>query len=144
MDNKPQTREDIHELIFLSTGYVKKMMSRFPDLTCSCIHKGLYPARAGAVQPGEETAPGAFYQRVQIPEGRVQRGQSLALFMGAQRQDQRQWVPTGTREVLSAPQETLFPSAGDRALAQVAREGLRVSHLGDTRTPSGRGLGSWL
>ena len=45
------------------------------------------------------------------------------------------------QEVLSAPQETLFPCEGDRALAQVAQEGFGVSHLGDTRMPSGRGPG---
>ena len=44
---------------------------------------------------------------VQILEGRVQRGWSQALLGGAQCQDKRQWVKTGTPEVVSKHQETL-------------------------------------
>ncbi|KAK4827504.1 LOW QUALITY PROTEIN: hypothetical protein QYF61_018804 [Mycteria americana] len=46
--------------------------------------------RAGTVQPGEKQAQGGSSQCVQISEGKVQRGQSQALFSGAQGQDQRQ------------------------------------------------------
>jgi len=34
--------------------------------------------RAGTVQPGKEKAQGGFYQCIQVPEGREQRGQSQA------------------------------------------------------------------
>jgi len=96
-----QVRAHIHELIFFSTGFVKKMMSHFPDLTCSCIKRGLHPGGAGTAQSGEEKAQGSFYQCVQIPGGRVQRRWSLALLTGAQWQDQRQRVQTATQKVHS-------------------------------------------
>ncbi len=63
--------------------------------------------------------------------GRVQRGQSQALFSGAQWQDQRQWAQTETQEVPSEHQETLFHSESE----EVAQRGGGVSILGDSQAP---------
>ena len=66
----------------------------------------------------------------------MQRGQSQALFCGAQRQR----AQTEIQDIPSEQEKTLFYSEGDRALAQVTRRG-GVSHPGDIQKPSGHGPG---
>lgn len=64
--------------------------------------------KAWNVPPGEEEAQGRSYQCLQIPEERVQRGLSQAVFSGAQCLDKSQWAQTRTQEVLSKHQAALL------------------------------------
>jgi len=69
----------------------------------------------------------------------VSRGQGLALFSGAQRQDKGQWALTEAQEVPSEHEEELFPSEGDGALEQAAQGGCGVVFSADIHDLPGQG-----
>lgn len=76
--------------------------------------------RAGSVQPREEKAEGRSHQWVQIPDRRVQGGQSLAPFSGAQGWNKRHWAQAGAQDVPSEHQAVLY-CADNQALVQIAQ-----------------------
>lgn len=82
---------------------------------------------------------GGSYQCLQILVGRVQGGQSQALFSGFQCQNERQLSQTWTQEIPSKHQEVLLSSADNGALAQIARRGYGVLFLDDLQKLSGHG-----
>lgn len=53
------------------------------------------------IQPGEDKAQERSHECVYIPEGRVQKRRSRALFIGARCQEKRHWVQIGTQAVPS-------------------------------------------
>ena len=59
----------------------------------------------------------------------MQRGQSQALYRGAQCQEKRQQAPSGAQEVPSEHQEALLCLECERIQAQAAQSGYGVSSL---------------
>lgn len=94
--------------------------------------------RAGTAQPEEGKTQGESHWCLEIPEGRVQRGQRQTLCSAAQCQDKKKWAQTSRREVPSECQEELLYCAYGGEPAQVAWRGCGVSILGDLQKPLGQ------